>query len=87
MAKVKRLVLSRLHGMHESKFAFVSRIEFFRSKLSNFSAHVSVAAVSLSSPFRFGACTWGDMVYMVTVPNTCFKGGNKRPCCMLDASF
>ena len=31
--------------------------------------------------------TWGDMVYMVTVPNTCFKGGNKRPCCTLHASF
>ena len=26
--------------MHESKFPFVSRIEFIRSKLSNFSAHV-----------------------------------------------
>ena len=37
----KRLVLSRLHELHESKFPFVSRIEFIRSKLSNFSAHVS----------------------------------------------
>ena len=36
----KRLVSSRLHEMNESKFSFVSRIEFFRSKLSNFSAHV-----------------------------------------------
>ena len=27
--------------MYESKFPFVSRIEFIRSKLSNFSAHVS----------------------------------------------
>ena len=35
----KRLV-SRLHELHESKFPFVSRIEFIRSKLSNFSAHV-----------------------------------------------
>ena len=37
----KRLGTSRLHEMHESKFPFVSRIEFIRSKLSNFSAHVS----------------------------------------------
>ena len=36
----KRLVSSRLHELHESKFPFVSRIEFIRSKLSNFSAHV-----------------------------------------------
>ena len=37
----KRLGTSRLHELHESKFLFVSRIEFIRSKLSNFSAHVS----------------------------------------------
>ena len=37
----KRLVSSRLHELHESKFPFVSRIEFIRSKLSDFSAHVS----------------------------------------------
>ena len=36
----KRLVLNRLHELHESKLSFVSRIEFIRSKLSNFSAHV-----------------------------------------------
>ena len=30
-----------LHELHESKFPFVSLIEFIRSKLSNFSAHVS----------------------------------------------
>ena len=36
-----RLVLSRLHKLHESKFSFVTRIEFIRSKLSNFSARVS----------------------------------------------
>ena len=36
----KRLGTSRLHELHESKFLFVSRIEFIRSKLSNFSAHV-----------------------------------------------
>ena len=29
------------HDLHESKLPFVSRIEFIRSKLSNFSAHVS----------------------------------------------
>ena len=33
-------VPGRLHELHESKFPFVSRIEFIRSKLSNFSAHV-----------------------------------------------
>ena len=38
----KRLVPSRLHELHESKFPFVSRIEFIRSKLSNFSAHVPI---------------------------------------------
>ena len=37
----KRLGTSRLHELHQSKFPFVSRIEFIRSKLSNFSAHVS----------------------------------------------
>ena len=37
---VNGLVSSRLHEFHESKFPFVSRIEFIRSKLSNFSAHV-----------------------------------------------
>ena len=31
---------NRLHELHESKFPFVSGIEFIRSKLSNFSAHV-----------------------------------------------
>ena len=36
----KRLGTSRLHELHESKFPFVSRIEFIRSKLSIFSAHV-----------------------------------------------
>ena len=32
--------------MHESKFPFVSRIEFIHSKLSNFSAHVYGVSVS-----------------------------------------
>ena len=32
----KRLGTIRLHELHESKFLFVSRIEFIRSKLSNF---------------------------------------------------
>ena len=32
----KRLVPSRLHELHESKFPFVSRIEFIRWKLSDF---------------------------------------------------
>ena len=42
----KRLGTSRLHELHESKFPFVSRIEFIRSKLSNFSAHVYGVAVT-----------------------------------------
>ena len=37
----KRLVPSRLHEWLEQKFPFVKRIEFIRSKLSIFSAHVS----------------------------------------------
>ena len=41
----KRLVPSRLHELQESKFPFVSRIAFIRSKLSNFSAHVSGVTV------------------------------------------
>ena len=36
----ERLGTSRSHELHESKFPFVSRVEFIRSKLSNFSAHV-----------------------------------------------
>ena len=43
----KRLGTSRLHELHESKFPLVSRIEFIRSKLSNFSAHVSGVIVTL----------------------------------------
>ena len=39
-AVYKRLGTSRLRELHESKFPFVPRIEFIRSKLSNFSAHV-----------------------------------------------
>ena len=42
----KRLVASRLHELHESKFPFVSRIEFIRSKLPDFSAHVPGASDS-----------------------------------------
>ena len=34
-------VPSRLHELHESKFPFVTRIEFIRSKFSIFSAYVS----------------------------------------------
>ena len=37
----KRLVPTRLQELHESTFPFVLRIEFIRSKLSIFSAHVS----------------------------------------------
>ena len=35
------LVLSRLHELHQSKFPFIYRVEFVRSKLPNLSAHVS----------------------------------------------
>ena len=38
--------------MHESKFPFVSRIEFIRSKLSNFSTHVSGVTVLCSALSR-----------------------------------
>ena len=47
----KRLVPSRLHELHESKLSFVSRIEFIRSKLSNFSAHVY--GVTVAAPQRW----------------------------------
>ena len=40
---------SHLHELHESKFPFVTRIEFIRSKLSNFSAHVSGTSVLFST--------------------------------------
>ena len=46
----KRLVPSRLHEPHGSKFPFVSRIEFIRSKLSNFSAHVYGVSVCSGPP-------------------------------------
>ena len=48
----KRLVPSRLHELHESKFPFVSRIEFIRSKLSNFSAHVYGVSVGSVNDVR-----------------------------------
>ena len=44
----KRLVPSRLHELHEPKFPFVSRIQFIRSKLSYFSAHVYGVTVFFS---------------------------------------
>ena len=37
----RRLETSRLHKLLESKFLFITRIEFICSKLSIFSAHVS----------------------------------------------
>ena len=51
----KRLVPSRLHELHESKFPFVSRSEFIRSKLSNFSAHVYGVSVFYGS---LDSSTW-----------------------------
>ena len=49
----KRLVPSRLHKFYESKFPFVSRIEFIRSKLSNFSAHVYGVSERIPSSFIY----------------------------------
>ena len=46
----KRLGTSRLHELHESKIPFVSRIEFIRSKLSNYFPHVS-GVISLRAAF------------------------------------
>ena len=46
----KQLGTSRLHELHESKFPFVSRIEFIRSKLSKFSAHVYGAIGAENEP-------------------------------------
>ena len=43
----KRLGTSRLHELHESKFPFVARTEIIRSKLSNFSSHISGVAVNV----------------------------------------
>ena len=54
----KRLVPSRLHELYESKFPFVSRIEFILSKLSNFSAHVSGVSDAIYPSARAGVrCT------------------------------
>ena len=53
------------HELHESKFPYVSRIEFIRSKLSNFSAHVYgvVVLVKLSGIFDgvFYSAVRGDV--------------------------
>ena len=45
---VNGLGTSSLHELHEPNLPFVSRIEFIRSKFSNFSAHVS--GVSVKTP-------------------------------------
>ena len=45
----KLLETSHLQELHESKFPFVSRIEFIRSKLSNCSARLSGVIVSCHS--------------------------------------
>ena len=58
----KRLVPSRLHVLHESEFPFVSRIEFIRSKLSNFSAHVSgVIDINCIRPCPVSSVTEADI--------------------------
>ena len=67
----KRLGTSRLHELHESKFPFVSGIEFIRSKLSDFSAHVSgvtatAAAVALKAGSLWTALRNDDSVRCLT---------------------
>ena len=49
----KRLVPIRLRELHELKFSFVLRVEFIRSKLSNFSAHVSGVAIRCRCAVRW----------------------------------
>ena len=62
----KRLVPSRLHELHESKFPFVTRIEFIRSKLSNCSAHVSGDSAGLG---------WITGIYVRRLPQRSRNGG------------
>ena len=66
----KRLVSSRLHESHKSKFPFVSRIEFIRSKLSNFSPHVSGVTVAV-----FGRCGYGPTADTNQVLRECNRAG------------
>ena len=59
---------SRLQESHESNLPFVSRIEFIRSKLPNFSAHVSGVSGAGRPPFAVmvhsgRAGGWGGDVY------------------------
>ena len=62
----KRLVPSRLHELHESKFPSVTRIEFIRSKLSNCSAHVSGDSAGLG---------WITGIYVRRLPQRSRNGG------------
>ena len=48
----ERLGTSRSHELNKSKFPFVSRIEFIRWKLSNFSALVHGVVIFHSAPHR-----------------------------------
>ena len=70
----KRLVPSRLHELHESKFPFVSRIEFIRSKLSNFSAHVYGVYVRCWSPVMSAWCHNWFTGLVVTLSAVLSKG-------------
>ena len=69
----KRLGTSRLHELHESKLPFCSRIEFIRSKLSNFFAHVSGA-----SNVRSARAAREQASGQVTIPVVVKKIGNGR---------
>ena len=69
----KRLVPSRLHELRESKLSFVSRFEFIRSKLLNFSFDVSgiAARLSVAPSWRSGSVSGPngtDRMYRQTQP-------------------
>ena len=71
------MVPSRLHELHESIFPFVSRIEFIRSKLSNFSAHVS--GVNNDGCGRTGTVQCGEMTGL---DRMCRPAGHGRIACV-----
>ena len=74
----KRMVPSRLHDLHESKFPFVTRIEFIRSKLSNFSADVSGVSVCYAGGRSFPRWWAVRLSLWVTEPD---RSGDWTPLC------
>ena len=78
----KRLGTSRLHELHESKFPFVSRIEFIRSKLSNFSAHAyGVIYTVVPSGRRTARCAPRNAGQMPSVFSFGLRGRNSGRIC------